>query len=557
MADSTRRKGDGPAKGPRDFAETLLKFAQPVIADVGNDEEALQGGLEIAFLVWNDEVMRVHCGEKLSPERAEELAAQLDIADDLGIGVIAALLLRKMNLFGKHRRLIRDFDLEPDPAGGKPRLRVRTWTLSEMKSWVENAGKPKPFIADMHRYVAKDGSLALVSRRAREIVIFLGAIVAAGSRAEAGSPVLAGVRCLHHPAKRPCAEQPIVRREAEGERIAWSCPTCGELGSVDNWRGTPWDHSDRQQQLSALAPGERLQVEISHPDRRQLERALGLCERASGALAAAQRTPRGWLLDASRTEIEDLAVAASSELWRHGTQSARLLRYFAIRQGLHEALGVTPAALQSAETAAVSTFNAYAYRSRSCGASRVEGCGAHRLSVVLRNVKPSVRRELVVRSDMTLEELHAVLQVAFGWSDSLEHGFMFEEQYWMREDQADALATAHSNTVRLLDVVPHAKDVLVYEYDLDHYWHHDIEVAELLPAERAGTLPRCAFGEGAAPPEEVGGPPGYEEFLALMADPGHPHHASFPDWVGLRFDPYAFDLETTNRLLLQLARWQE
>jgi hypothetical protein len=38
----------------------------------------------------------------------------------------------------------------------------------------------------------------------------------------------------------------------------------------------------------------------------------------------------------------------------------------------------------------------------------------------------------------------------------------------------------------------------------------------------------------------VGGPWGYGEFLAAIADPDHAEHDEFLDWVGGDFDPEAF-----------------
>src|SRR5438132_11502208 len=48
---------------------------------------------------------------------------------------------------------------------------------------------------------------------------------------------------------------------------------------------------------------------------------------------------------------------------------------------------------------------------------------AHLLKVTLREVKPPVWRRLRVAGDLTLRELHHVLQIALGWSDSHLHEF--------------------------------------------------------------------------------------------------------------------------------------
>jgi hypothetical protein len=57
---------------------------------------------------------------------------------------------------------------------------------------------------------------------------------------------------------------------------------------------------------------------------------------------------------------------------------------------------------------------------------------------------------------------------------------------------------------------------------------------------------RCVAGENACAPEDVGGACGYEEFLAALADPGHPEHAEHKEWIGDDFDPHAFDIDEVN-----------
>jgi hypothetical protein len=51
----------------------------------------------------------------------------------------------------------------------------------------------------------------------------------------------------------------------------------------------------------------------------------------------------------------------------------------------------------------------------------------------------------------------------------------------------------------------------------------------------------------------VGGPSGYDGFLAAMADPGHPEHERYREWMGGPFNPAAFDLHAVNEALAELA----
>ena len=61
---------------------------------------------------------------------------------------------------------------------------------------------------------------------------------------------------------------------------------------------------------------------------------------------------------------------------------------------------------------------------------------------------------------------------------------------------------------------------------------------------------------GRCPPEDVGGPWGYAEFLDAINDPEHERHGEFSEWIGDDFDPSTVD---TNRLAEEVAelarRW--
>ena len=86
-----------------------------------------------------------------------------------------------------------------------------------------------------------------------------------------------------------------------------------------------------------------------------------------------------------------------------------------------------------------------------------------------------------------------------------------------------------------------------YAYDFGDGWSHRLTVEKVLAPEPGGSYPRCVSGRRACPPEDVGGPWGYDEFLAAMTDPAHPEHAERREWMGGPFDPAAFDLDAVER----------
>src|SRR3990172_1935854 len=55
--------------------------------------------------------------------------------------------------------------------------------------------------------------------------------------------------------------------------------------------------------------------------------------------------------------------------------------------------------------------------------------------------------------------------------------------------------------------------------------------------------PRCVGGKRACPPEDCGGPYGYQSFLEIIADPEHHDYEQMIDWIGGTFDAEHFDPE--------------
>ena len=82
-----------------------------------------------------------------------------------------------------------------------------------------------------------------------------------------------------------------------------------------------------------------------------------------------------------------------------------------------------------------------------------------------------------------------------------------------------------------------------YTYDFGGDWRHRIVVEKVLPADEGSRVmvPACVDGRRACPPEDCGGPWGYDELLAILADPTHPEHDARREWLGRPFDPDACD----------------
>jgi len=59
-------------------------------------------------------------------------------------------------------------------------------------------------------------------------------------------------------------------------------------------------------------------------------------------------------------------------------------------------------------------------------------------------------------------------------------------------------------------------------------------------------------GKRACPPEDIGGPWRYTDFIEAVLDIAHPEHEDMVEWVGGEFDPEAFNIEEINENLKQI-----
>jgi len=129
----------------------------------------------------------------------------------------------------------------------------------------------------------------------------------------------------------------------------------------------------------------------------------------------------------------------------------------------------------------------------------------YRLRVVLRGVSPLVWRRLLVRSDSTIGDLHAVLQTSFGWSDAHLHRFVFHGREYGVGHVGGISFRDDARLVRLDRFGFRPGERFVYEYDFYDAWLHDVRVEQIVAYQPGRPYPRCVGGRRAAPPEDCGG----------------------------------------------------
>lgn len=164
-----------------------------------------------------------------------------------------------------------------------------------------------------------------------------------------------------------------------------------------------------------------------------------------------------------------------------------------------------------------------------------------RLKVILDHSKPVIVRRIEVPLTSTLYTLHEAIQAAMLFENY--HLFRFDvgprghdTGYGIPDPDGfmDVIDAKHATLGQLVEA---ETKKFTYTYDFGDDWRHTVIVESITPADPELTYPRFIDGVRRAPPEDVGGEPGFEHFLTVMADPGHPEHADLKRWYGRPFNP--------------------
>jgi hypothetical protein len=180
----------------------------------------------------------------------------------------------------------------------------------------------------------------------------------------------------------------------------------------------------------------------------------------------------------------------------------------------------------------------------------------YQLKVTILDIAPPIWRRLQVPSTIKLCCLHSALQVTMGWTDSHLHQFEKDGKYWgvPERDEFGDLELMDEKLVPLEQLLKAADDSLEYVYDYGDDWRHEVTLEKIIPSD-VPTKPVCLAGERRCPPEDVGGPHGYQDFLeAAVFDPKHEEFEHYRQWAGNPVYAEEFDLKAVNDTLSRL-RW--
>jgi len=154
-----------------------------------------------------------------------------------------------------------------------------------------------------------------------------------------------------------------------------------------------------------------------------------------------------------------------------------------------------------------------------------EATSVLQLRISLRGVSPPVWRRLLIPEQITIAQLHHVMQLAMGWHDEHLHRFVIRGWHYGGHRDGALQFFDGPDTLSLAAFSLHEHERFTYLYDFTSWWLHDVRVERRTCNHRSTPLPRCVAGAGRCPPEDAGGPERYMNALEV-----HSEH-EFLEWI--------------------------
>jgi hypothetical protein len=181
------------------------------------------------------------------------------------------------------------------------------------------------------------------------------------------------------------------------------------------------------------------------------------------------------------------------------------------------------------------------------------------IKIVLGDIRPAIWRRVEVPLTMSLKALHEVIQAVMLFEN--RHLFRFdvgdcgqERHYRIPDLEGGWIEITDAKAVKLGKLIEDGVKRLTYTYDFGDDWRHNVTIEAVGESDPAQEYPRFVDGARRAPPEDVGGWPGFEQFLDAMARPRHPERKDLIRWYGRVFDPDDIGLADISKNIGKLAK---
>lgn len=166
-----------------------------------------------------------------------------------------------------------------------------------------------------------------------------------------------------------------------------------------------------------------------------------------------------------------------------------------------------------------------------------------RLRIELDHLEPRIWRRVAVGVSANLRALHELIQAVMPWQGYHLYQFTVGDRVYGEPGPDDALwdqKVYMAKSMRLATLIDRGVTQFRYTYDFGDDWQHHVVIESVEAADPTITYPIFLGGERRAPPEDVGGPPGFMDFLEAIANRRHSQHKDMVCWYGGPFHATEF-----------------
>ena len=191
---------------------------------------------------------------------------------------------------------------------------------------------------------------------------------------------------------------------------------------------------------------------------------------------------------------------------------------------------------------------------------------AYIVDIDLLDAPLSIHRRLSIPSNMNLGYVQEIFMLAMGWQGhhlkEISYGNVtYTTRYagGQNPEPMDEFPQKDSYKHTLGDLLKTEEDSLLFKYDLGDGWTHRVILSEIRPysditIQSENYWAELISGEGACPPDDVGGTSGYAELIRTINSPTDVAFEDTLKWIGLDFDPYYFGYRLTQARINDFQR---
>ncbi len=178
----------------------------------------------------------------------------------------------------------------------------------------------------------------------------------------------------------------------------------------------------------------------------------------------------------------------------------------------------------------------------------------YQLRIKLKGISPPIWRRILASNYLFFSELHDLIQKCFSWAGYHLHEFYFPHPFisnlriyikgvidWDIDSETADYYHFLSDKIRLCDVFSETQRRAYYNYDFGDNWEHIITLEKIFPNNQTLNEPICVGGKRASPPEDSGGPYGYQEMIEIINNSNHSEYDEIIEWLGPEFNSEKVD----------------